>query len=126
VTDPPIKLDSQVWQTPVRQDHFTGTSQASANSSKLWNLEFHGTVRPLRVNETLGLGQERPRFDIRLKEPKLPLRDVALITAVVTAFDVLPHAEEYVRCLRAERRGLRGTSTPPCAPVLFGGSSPKV
>ena len=53
-TVPPINAHSQVWQTPVRQAHFTGTSQASANSSKLENREFHGTVRPLRVNEICG------------------------------------------------------------------------
>jgi len=28
----------QVWQTPVRQDHLTGTSHASASSSKLANF----------------------------------------------------------------------------------------
>ncbi len=53
-TLPPINPHSQVWQTPVRHDHCTGTSQASANSSKLENREFHGTVSPLRVNETCG------------------------------------------------------------------------
>src|SRR5215469_2564769 len=41
----------QVWQTPVRHDHLTVTSHASANSSKLANLESHATVRPLRANE---------------------------------------------------------------------------
>ena len=54
--EPPIKADSQVWQTPVRQDHLTGTSQASASSNKLWKRESHGTVSPLRVNEIRGPG----------------------------------------------------------------------
>src|SRR4029077_13286956 len=31
VTLPSIKPHSQVWHTPVRHDHFTGTSQTSAN-----------------------------------------------------------------------------------------------
>jgi hypothetical protein len=43
-----------MWQTPVRQDHLTGTSQASPNSSRLPYCELQGTVRPLRVKETIG------------------------------------------------------------------------
>src|SRR5215470_18646001 len=53
-TDPEINPHSQVWQTPVRQDQRTGTSQASASSSRLWNFESQDTVRPVRANETLG------------------------------------------------------------------------
>src|SRR5262245_10866555 len=34
-TSPAISAVSQVWQTPVRQDHLTGTSHASASSSRL-------------------------------------------------------------------------------------------
>src|ERR1700691_1528831 len=45
---------SQVWQTPVRHAHRTGTSQASASSSKLWNGDPQRTLRPLRANETIG------------------------------------------------------------------------
>src|SRR5579871_2042315 len=43
-----------MWQTPVRQDHLTGMSQASANSSRLPYCGLQGTVRPLRVKETFG------------------------------------------------------------------------
>ena len=45
---------SQVWQAPVRQAHRTGTSQASASSSKLWNEGPQRTLRPERANETVG------------------------------------------------------------------------
>src|SRR5437764_8802006 len=54
VTDPEINPHSQVWQTPVRQDQRTGTSQASASSSRLWNFESQETVSPARANEMLG------------------------------------------------------------------------
>src|SRR5579859_6201159 len=54
VTDPEIKPHSQVWQTPVRQAQRTRTSQASANSSRLWYLGSQETVRPARANEILG------------------------------------------------------------------------
>src|SRR5271163_2484842 len=54
VTDPEINPHSQVWQTPVRQAQRTGTSQASASSNRLWNLESQETVRPARANEMLG------------------------------------------------------------------------
>src|SRR5215467_2584853 len=44
----------QVCHNPVRHDHLTETSQASASSSKVANLESHATVIPLRANETEG------------------------------------------------------------------------
>src|SRR6516165_6386869 len=53
-TEPEINPHSQVWQTPVRQDQRTGTSQASASSSRLWNLGSQETVRPARANEIVG------------------------------------------------------------------------
>src|SRR5580704_11902492 len=53
-TDPEINPHSQVWQTPVRQDQRTGTSQASASSNRLWNLGSQEAVRPARANEILG------------------------------------------------------------------------
>jgi hypothetical protein len=59
-TDPDIDPHSQVWQTPARQDQRTGTSQASASSSRLWNFECHGTVRPARANEILGPSPGEP------------------------------------------------------------------
>src|SRR6516165_8485104 len=59
-TDPEINPHSQVWQTPVRHDQRTGTSQASASSSRLWNLESQGTVRPARANEILGPSPGEP------------------------------------------------------------------
>src|SRR4051812_18237075 len=60
VTDPETNPHSQVWQTPVRQDQRTGTSQASANSSRLRNLGSQETVRPARANETVGPSPGRP------------------------------------------------------------------
>src|SRR5579871_1090098 len=54
VTDPETNPHSQVWQTPVRQDQRIGTSQASASSSRLWNLGSQETVRPARAKEILG------------------------------------------------------------------------
>src|SRR5215470_6053172 len=53
-TSPAISAVSQVWQTPVRQDHRTGTSHASASSSRLWYLASQGNVSPLRAKETCG------------------------------------------------------------------------
>src|SRR5580658_6789370 len=54
VTDPETNPHSQVWQTPVRQAQRTGTSQASASSSRLWNLGAQETVSPARAKEILG------------------------------------------------------------------------
>src|ERR1700753_1870683 len=43
-----------MWQTPVPQGPRRGTSQASANSRRLSQLEPQGTERPLRVKEIFG------------------------------------------------------------------------
>src|SRR5271170_8299636 len=53
-TDPEINPHSQVWQTPVRQAQRAGTSQASASSSRLWNLVSQETVRPARAKDIVG------------------------------------------------------------------------
>src|SRR3954453_21015122 len=60
LTDPETNPHSQVWQTPARQDQRTGTSQASASSSRLWNLGSQQTVRPARANEILGPSPGEP------------------------------------------------------------------
>jgi hypothetical protein len=44
----------QVWQTPVRQLHRLGTSQASARSSTLCRSPPNGAVIPLRAKVTAG------------------------------------------------------------------------
>src|SRR5215472_18384745 len=59
-TDPDVNPHSQVWQTPARQDQRTGTSQASASSSRLWNFESQETVSPARANEILGPSPSDP------------------------------------------------------------------
>src|SRR5271155_2667574 len=45
---------SQVWQTPVRHAHRTGTSHASASSRRLWKAGAQRTFRPLRAKDTNG------------------------------------------------------------------------
>src|SRR3954452_17520861 len=45
---------SQVWQTPVRHANRTGTSQASASSSKLGNDGPKRTLRQERATDTSG------------------------------------------------------------------------
>jgi hypothetical protein len=60
VTPPEINPVSQVWHTPVRHDHFTGTSQASASSSRLRHEGSQPIVSPLRTNETRGPGPGGP------------------------------------------------------------------
>src|ERR1700734_3339417 len=59
-TDPEINPDSQRWQTPVRQAQRTGTSQASASSSRLWNFESQETVSPARAKEIFGPSPGEP------------------------------------------------------------------
>src|SRR4051812_15414683 len=51
---------SQLRQTPVRQDQRTGTSQASASSSRLTNSSLQRTLRLLRANSIVGPVPARP------------------------------------------------------------------
>jgi len=53
-TLPSMSPHSHVWHTPLRQDHLTGTAQASAKSSRLEKRSSQGTTRLLRVNTTFG------------------------------------------------------------------------
>ena len=45
---------SQLWQTPVRHDQRTGTSHASASSSRLGYSGLQATARLLRLNSIVG------------------------------------------------------------------------
>jgi len=72
----------------------------------------------------LGLNEERPQFNVHLKEPRMTVRDAALITGAVLSLDILPHVEEYVRCLRAKSQGLVGSETPECVQEVFRDDSP--
>src|SRR5262249_32178604 len=53
-TAPETNPLSQLWQTPVRHDQRTGTSHASASSSRLPYPSAHATARLLRANEICG------------------------------------------------------------------------
>src|SRR6266540_3042846 len=53
-TVPETSAVSHVWQTPVRHDQRTGTSHASARSSRLVYSGPQGTARLLRANSTVG------------------------------------------------------------------------
>jgi hypothetical protein len=53
-TLPEINPLSHMWQTPVRHDQRTGTSQASAKSSRLPNFGSHRAFNPLRAKEICG------------------------------------------------------------------------
>src|SRR3954447_7162174 len=53
-TPPAMSVVSQLWHTPVRHDQRTGTSHASANSSRLAYSLLHGTARLLRANSMVG------------------------------------------------------------------------
>jgi hypothetical protein len=55
------------------------------------------------------LGLEPGSFDIRLKEPPLPISYVATVMALVLLFEVLPYLEELWRTGRGRRQaGARG------------------
>src|SRR3984893_15631363 len=51
---PSIKPLSQLWHTPVRHDHRTGTEHASSNSSKLLKRTSQRAASLLLANVTSG------------------------------------------------------------------------
>jgi hypothetical protein len=64
----------------------------------------------------------REDFQLRLKRSRASTPEIAGLVSAITLFDFLPHVEELWRCWRAQQRGLTGSDTPECAPVLYGGS----
>ncbi|NWK46783.1 diguanylate cyclase [Ralstonia pickettii] len=63
-------------------------------------------VALLHWNEVLGLfgmGSASPDFSLRWKEPPLPWGYVATVLSIFVALELLPYAEELVRCLRHRR-----------------------
>ena len=54
------------------------------------------------------LGLEPASFDIRLKEPPLPVTYLATVLALVLLFEVLPYLEELWRTARARRQARPG------------------
>jgi hypothetical protein len=58
-------------------------------------------MRPGQARALLGGGAERPRFAPRPRRKPLPAAYVTSFLLATTAFVILPHAEEFVRCWRA-------------------------
>ncbi len=82
-------------------------------------VSFTICMHPGQLRALFGLGEEKADFGIRLKHSPLPAGYVTGILACVAAFIALPYAEELGRCWMAEQKGLTGSETPECAPVLF-------
>jgi hypothetical protein len=76
------------------------------------NLSFAIVLHWDQFKALFGLGSERPRFALRWRKPMLPPSYLAGLFSAIGAFIVIPFAEEFVRCRRAERLGLTGEDTP--------------
>ena len=73
-----------------------------------------------------GMGSQRRRFDINLKQPALPpnyLIPLLLGSGVLAAGSP---AQELWRCWKAQRAGLTGRDTPECTRELFGHSAESI
>ena len=53
----------------------------------------------------LGVGAERPDFDLRRKQRALPRRQLRTVLAAVGAFVAAPYGEELWRCYRYRGAG---------------------
>jgi hypothetical protein len=82
-------------------------------------LAVFACMHPDQFLAMLGIGDEKPDFELRLKRPGLPVRQIFAIFAAMGLFVGLPHVEEFWRCWRAEQNGLTGVDTPECARQLY-------
>ena len=82
-------------------------------------LAVFACLHPEQFRSMLGLGPEKADFSLRLKQPALPVSQIAAIFGALTLFVALPHVEEFVRCWRAYNQGLTGVDTPESARELY-------
>jgi hypothetical protein len=60
-------------------------------------------LKPRQFAAIFGRGDEPARWKLEPKRPRLTIRYIATILTGVTAFVVVPYAEEFVRCWRVDR-----------------------
>jgi len=58
-------------------------------------------MHPEQIGALVGLSSERPCFRLHFKRDPAPPQAVAVVLAC-GVFGVLPHVEEFIRCLRAK------------------------
>ena len=59
-----------------------------------------------------GLGEAVARFDLAWKSPALPGAYVTTLLSLILIFELLPYAEELLRCLRRQQPAAIGRSNP--------------
>jgi hypothetical protein len=82
-------------------------------------LAMLACLHPEQFKALLGIGNEKPRFSLRLKRPGMPPSRAAALLGTVGLLVALPHVEELWRCWRAEQQGLKERDTPECARELY-------
>ena len=99
---PAMRTLSQLWQTPVRQDHRTGTLHAAATSKTFWNDELQRTLRLLRERERPGAGGpvRQVRRPARNATPARPLFRALLASAYALRGAMEPAAAELANARR--------------------------
>ena len=66
-----------------------------------------------------GAGSEKPRFELKRKNPPLPRSYIVGMLGGV-AINASAYGEELVRCIRAKNQGLEGVDSPEAARRLYG------
>lgn len=66
----------------------------------------------------VGAGNDKPRFELKRKQPPLPTSYILGVFGGV-GINSVAYAEELIRCVRAQRRGLTGVDTPEAARQLY-------
>jgi hypothetical protein len=78
---------------------------------------------PMPWNQFLALfgrGPEKHDYKIRFRKPLAPAQQLIAILSGLVLLGALHHADELLRCIRAQQQGLAGRDTPECARELFG------
>lgn len=76
-------------------------------------------LHPEQFKALFGVGEDKPRFGLRLKQPGMPHSQALIILGLMGALIWIPYLEEFLRCFRASQKGLTESETPECARQLF-------
>jgi hypothetical protein len=102
----PISAGEQVTHTFLEAPPFLVAAAAIATHWEQFQALFHR-------------GKETARYDIRLRDPLVPLPTLLLVACAVTLFGALPHFDELRRCVQAMKAGEIGQDSPACLEEVF-------
>jgi hypothetical protein len=102
----PISAGEQVTHTFLEAPPLLVAAAAIATHWEQFQALFHR-------------GKEPARFEIRLRDPLIPLPTLLLVAVAILLFGALPHFDELRRCVDAMKAGKIGKDSPACLEQVF-------